>query len=180
MVYPVSESTARRGKVVAMTTTTPPRAQPSQDELTDALVGASRALLAIAVRSLGAAGDGLTLVQYRALVVLAYRGEQRIADLAELLAVNSSTVTRLTERLVRKGLVSRVSDPGDRRTTRIAIAPAGLKVVKAVTARRRVEVARIVRKMPASSWLAAVEALETFTLAAGVAPEQRWTLGWTT
>jgi DNA-binding MarR family transcriptional regulator len=151
----------------------------SQDDLTDAVVGASRALLAIAVRSLGAGGEGMTLVQYRALVVLSYRGEQRIADLAEVLAVNSSTVTRLSERLVRKGLVRRVSDPDDRRTTRIAITAAGADVVEAVTARRRSEISRIVRKMPAASRLAAVDALEAFTGAAGEGPEQSWTLGWT-
>ena len=167
-----------QGKVVAMT-----RSQtlmtPTQDDLTDAVVGASRALLAIAVRSLAAAGEGMTLVQYRALVVLDYTGEQRIADLAEMLAVNSSTVTRLSERLVRKKLVRRVADPDDGRATRIAITEQGRAVVEAVTARRRAEISKIVRKMPPASRLAAVEALETFTAAAGEAPEQSWTLGWT-
>jgi len=152
---------------------------PTQDDLTDAVVGASRALLAIAVRSLAAAGEGMTLVQYRALVVLDYRGEQRIADLAEMLAVNSSTVTRLSERLVRKHLVRRVADPDDGRATRIAITEQGRTVVEAVTARRRAEISKIVRKMPPASRLAAVNALETFTAAAGEAPEQSWTLGWT-
>jgi DNA-binding MarR family transcriptional regulator len=154
-------------------------AAPGQDDVTDAVVGASRALMGIAVRSLSAAGEGMTLVQYRALVVLRYRGEQRIADLAEVLNVNSSTVTRMTERLDRKGLVRRVADPADRRATRIAITAAGESIVESVTAKRRSEISQIVRKMPVASRIAVVEALETFTSAAGEAPEQSWTLGWT-
>ncbi|HTW20640.1 MAG TPA: MarR family transcriptional regulator [Mycobacteriales bacterium] len=150
-----------------------------QDELTDAIVGASRALLAVAVRSLGAVGDGLTLVQYRALIVLHYRGAQRVVDMAELLGVNSSTVTRLVERLTRKGLVRRVEDPADRRTTRLVITPAGERAVATVMARRREEISAIVAKMPASSRGAVVDALTAFTVAAGEAPEQSWTLGWT-
>lgn len=177
-IYPGSGEPTGQGTVVVMGRTQT-SAAPSQDDVTDAVVGASRALLAIAVRSLSAAGEGMTLVQYRALVVLRYRGEQRTADLAELLGVNSSTVTRMTERLVRKGLVRRVADPADRRATRIAITAAGEDIVEAVTAKRRSEISRIVRKMPSASRIAVVQALETFTSAAGEAPEQSWTLGWT-
>ncbi len=177
-IYPGSGDATRQGKVVAVGRTQV-SAAPSQNDVTDAVVGASRALMAIAVRSLAAAGEGMTLVQYRALVVLRYRGEQRIADLAEVLAVNSSTVTRMIERLGRKGLVHRVSDPADRRATLIAITAAGANIVEAVTAKRRSEISRIVRKMPVASRVAVVEALETFTSAAGEAPEQSWTLGWT-
>ncbi|HEX3907020.1 MAG TPA: MarR family transcriptional regulator [Mycobacteriales bacterium] len=155
-----------------------PEAAPTQDELTDSVIGASRALVAIAVRSLAAGGD-ITLVQYRALVVLTYVGEQRIAELAEELAVNSSTVTRLTDRLARKGLVERFTSPDDRRATCVAITDAGRDVVAAVTARRRAEVSRILRKLPVADRRAVVESLDAFTVAAGEAPEQSWTLGWT-
>jgi DNA-binding MarR family transcriptional regulator len=153
-------------------------AAPTQDELTDSVIGASRALVAIAVRSLAAGGD-ITLVQYRALVVLTYVGEQRIAELAEELAVNSSTVTRLTDRLARKGLIERFTAPDDRRATCVAITDAGRDVVGAVTARRRAEVSRILRKLPVADRRAVVESLDAFTVAAGEAPEQSWTLGWT-
>jgi DNA-binding MarR family transcriptional regulator len=156
-----------------------PTQDATQDALTDAVVGASRALLAVAVRSLGAGGQGLTLVQYRALVVLSYHGAQRIADLAEALAVNSSTVTRLADRLVRKGLVCRMADQQDRRTTRVSITAAGEEVVRSVIGRRRSEIAEIVAKMPGHDRGVIVAALEAFTVAAGEAPEQAWTQGWT-
>ena len=53
------------------------------------------------------AGEEVTLPQYRALVVLASRGPQRIVDLAGFLDVTASTATRMCDRLVRKGLVRR-------------------------------------------------------------------------
>ncbi|MGH3283480.1 MAG: MarR family winged helix-turn-helix transcriptional regulator [Streptosporangiaceae bacterium] len=73
------------------------------DELVDTVLAASRALVAVAARSLAAAGDEVTLPQYRALVVLAARGPQGTAELAAALAVNPSTATRMCDRLVRKG-----------------------------------------------------------------------------
>ena len=152
---------------------------PTQEELTDAVLGASRALVAIAARSLGAGGEGMTLVQYRALVVLSYSGEHRVAELAEQLDVNSSSATRLTDRLARKGLISRVTDPDDRRATLIALTDAGRDAVSAVAARRRTEVSRILRKLPVDTRRSVVTSLEAFTVAAGEAPEQSWTLGWT-
>ena len=60
------------------------------NELTDAVVYASRALVAIAARSLSAAPSDVTLAQSRALVVLASRGPQRTSDLASELEVAPS------------------------------------------------------------------------------------------
>ena len=53
----------------------------------DAVLTASRALVAVATMSLGAAAEDTTIAQYRALVVLASRGPQRMVDLAGALAV---------------------------------------------------------------------------------------------
>jgi DNA-binding MarR family transcriptional regulator len=60
--------------------------------------------VAVAARSLSVGDAEITLQQHRALVVLASRGPQRITDLADLLAVNSSTATRHCDRLQRHGL----------------------------------------------------------------------------
>ena len=53
-----------------------------RDDLVDAVLGASRALVAVAARSLADLAEDVTLAQYRALVELAARGPQRPADLA--------------------------------------------------------------------------------------------------
>ncbi len=49
-------------------------AAPNEDHLVDAVLSASRVLVAIAARSLADVGEEVTLTQYRSLVVLASRG----------------------------------------------------------------------------------------------------------
>jgi hypothetical protein len=49
----------------------------------DAVLSASRVLVAVAARSLSDVGEEVTLTQYRTLVVLASRGPQNLAGLAE-------------------------------------------------------------------------------------------------
>ena len=79
------------------------------DEVVDAVLGASRALVAVAARSLATVADDVTLAQYRVLIELASRGPQRLADLATALSVDRSTATRMCDRLVRKRLVHATS-----------------------------------------------------------------------
>lgn len=146
--------------------------------MVDAVVGASRALVAIAARSLGAAGEEVTLPQYRALVVLASRGPQRLIDLAGFLDVTASTATRMCDRLVRKRLVSRERVESDRRTVLVSASAAGRDLVSEVTRRRRREVQTIVRRLPTSERALLVSALHAFADAAGEVPERDWSLGW--
>ena len=152
--------------------------QPTQDQVTDAVLAGSRVLIAIAARSLSAAGEDVTLAQYRTLVILAYNGPQRTIDLAEQLDVNSSTATRMIDRLVRRGLVRREPHPEDKRATRVELLEDGRAVVAAVTQRRRSEFGRILRKLDAEQRQHLVQGLQALSLAAGEAPEQAWTLGW--
>ncbi|HEY2815460.1 MAG TPA: MarR family winged helix-turn-helix transcriptional regulator [Acidimicrobiales bacterium] len=150
------------------------------DELTDAVLFASRALVAIAARSLSAAPSDVTLPQYRALVVLASRGPQRTADLAAELDVAPSSITRLCDRLERKRLVSRRSDRDDRRQVTIAITAAGRKLVDAVTKVRRRDIGRVVKHIPLKRRATLIAALNELGAAAGEVPEQAWSLGWGT
>jgi DNA-binding MarR family transcriptional regulator len=100
------------------------------EELVDAVLGASRALVAVAARSLAMVADDVTLAQYRALIELASRGPQRVADLAAALTVDRSTATRMCDRLVRKRLVARRRMTDDRRVVRISLTRAGADVVR--------------------------------------------------
>src|ERR1700749_3085160 len=70
-----------------------------EDLIVDAVLTASRTLVAVATRSLGAAAEHTTIAQYRMLVVLASRGPQRMVDLAAALDVAPSTAGRMTDRL---------------------------------------------------------------------------------
>jgi DNA-binding MarR family transcriptional regulator len=163
-----SSSSAQRRKV----------AEPAGDELVDAVLGASRALVAVAARSLAGVAEDVTLPQYRFLVVLASRGPQRLADLATALGVDRSTATRMCDRLVRKRLVTRRRTREDRRAVRVSLTGTGAELVAEVSRRRRGEIATIVARMPASHRDRVVRALRSFADAAGEVPEQDWSLGW--
>jgi DNA-binding MarR family transcriptional regulator len=153
-------------------------ADPARDELVDAVLGSSRALVAVAARSLANLAEDVTLAQYRFLIELAARGPQRLADLATAVGVDRSTATRMCERLVRKRLVARRRAREDRRTVRVSLTPAGAGLVAEVSRRRRVEIATIVGRMPAADRDSVVLALRAFADAAGEVPEQDWSLGW--
>jgi DNA-binding MarR family transcriptional regulator len=151
----------------------PPPAPAAADELVDTVLAASRALVAVAARSLAAAGDEVTLPQYRALVVLAARGPQGTAELAAALAVNPSTATRMCDRLVRKGLIRRHRQAGDRRSVRITLTAAGRGLVAEVTRRRRAELTR-----PPGQHEPVIAAFRAFAAAAGELPQPGAALGW--
>jgi DNA-binding MarR family transcriptional regulator len=153
-------------------------ARDGQDSMVDAVLSASRVLVAIAARSLADAGEEVTLTQYRSLVILASRGPQSVAALADAVAVTSPTASRLCERLVRKGLVRRRTDRHDRRQVRIVLTEAGRDLIDTVTERRRQEIADLLASVPAEIQRSAVAALRQLTASAGEVPEQDWSSGW--
>ncbi len=140
----------------------------------DAVLTASRSLIAVATRSLGAAAEETTIAQYRALVVLASRGPQRMADLASALDVAPSTAGRMCDRLVRKGLIRRHRARADRRAVLVSVTAAGRQVVGQATARRRALIEDILAKLPADTQRAVAEALRAFADAAGEVPDSQW------
>lgn len=147
--------------------------------LTEAVLTASRALVAVAARSLTVrSAKDVTLPQYRALVVLAAHGPRRVGELAQALAIHPSTATRLCDRLVERKLVRRAVDRTNRRETVITLSATGRKLVDDVTVVRRREIAEIVDRIPAELRAPAVAALVAFAEAAGEPTQEAWTLGW--
>jgi DNA-binding MarR family transcriptional regulator len=148
--------------------------QASDEAVVDAVLSASRSLIAVATRSLGAAAEETTIAQYRALVVLASRGPQRLTDLAGALEVAPSTAGRMCDRLVRKGLVRRHRARADRRAVLVSVTAAGRDVVDQATTRRRALIADILRHLPAAQQADVARALEAFAAAAGEIPDRDW------
>ena len=146
----------------------------ADEAMVDAVLTASRSLVAVATRSLGAAAEETTIAQYRALVVLASRGPQRMVDLAGTLDVTPSTAGRRCDRLVRKGLIRRHRARADRRAVLVSVTPAGREVVDQATGRRRELIAGILAKLPASVQDEVAEALRAFAAAAGEVPDSQW------
>jgi DNA-binding MarR family transcriptional regulator len=140
----------------------------------DAVLTASRTLVAVSTRSLGAAAENTTIAQYRMLVVLASRGPLRMVDLATALDVAPSTAGRMTDRLVRKQLARRHRARTDRRSVVVSLTADGRQVVDEATARRRVLIEGILAKLAPEEQQAIAVAFEAFAAAAGEVPEHLW------
>ncbi|MGH3734886.1 MAG: MarR family winged helix-turn-helix transcriptional regulator [Micromonosporaceae bacterium] len=150
------------------------------EQLTSAVLTASRLLVAVSAHSLAEVEEALTLPQFRALVVLASRGPMKLVGLAAQLGVNPSTATRMADRLESAGMIDRRVNPDTRREVVLRLTGEGRQVVDGVTARRRAEIAAIVSRMPAELRGQLVTALRAFTRAGGepAIPEEAHPLGW--
>ncbi|MGW6934193.1 MarR family winged helix-turn-helix transcriptional regulator [Lentzea sp. NPDC054927] len=141
------------------------------DDLTDAVLTASRLLIAVSARSLAAVEETLTLPQLRMVVLLDSRGPMKLTALADLLEVNPSTAKRMIDRLITSDMVGREPNPTSKREIVVAVTEQGRRVVGEVMARRRAEISRIVARMPEHLRHGLVEALTAFAEAGG---EPRW------
>ncbi len=137
------------------------------DELVAAVLTASRVLVGVSAASLAEVEDTVTLTQFRTLVVLDSRGPTNLVGVAETLGVNASTAMRMVDRLIAAGLVTRTDNPANRREVVLELTDSGSDLTRRVTERRRVEIARIVRRMSPDQRDDLVAALSAFADAAG-------------
>jgi DNA-binding MarR family transcriptional regulator len=141
----------------------------SLDAITDALLTASRLLVAISARSIAVVDETITIPQFRTLVLLSSEGPVNLTTLAGLLDVQPSTIGRMVDRLVSAGLIDRQPHPTSRRELVAELTVRGRRVVQKITANRRDELASVVEKMPARERQGLVRALVAFTAAGGEA-----------
>ncbi|MGN6473164.1 MAG: MarR family winged helix-turn-helix transcriptional regulator [Mycobacteriales bacterium] len=102
---------------------------------------------------------GLTPSQWSALAMVDAHGPLRIGDLAEREGVSAPTATRVVASLEELGLLSRTSDPSDRRTSYIALTEDGREKLEST---RRVQSTQLVQRlseMPAQDVRKLVELL---------------------
>jgi DNA-binding MarR family transcriptional regulator len=145
----------------------------------DAVLSASRALVAVAAQSIAAVDEIADVVEVRALVVVSQLGNASLRDLADGLGMHVSTASRLCDRLVAGGLLDRRDDPTDRRQLALRLTSRGRAVVDRVGDRRREVVARIVDRLSADECARLVDSLEQFAAAAGDVPDRElWGIGW--
>ncbi|MCX4238405.1 MarR family winged helix-turn-helix transcriptional regulator [Streptomyces sp. NPDC020707] len=162
----------------------PARAVDDVNAVTRAVLTASRLLVAVSARSLAAVEEGVTLPQFRMLVVLSTRGATKLVALAELLQVAPSTAMRMIDRLIAAGLADRQTNPDNRRETLLQLTELGRRTVADVTGRRHAEIAAIVERLAPGQRSALIEALTAFSEAGGEPPApamddaQPYPLGW--
>lgn len=138
------------------------------------MLSASQALTAVTVASLDTLAEPMSLVQFRALVVLNAEGPLNVTALATRLGVNPSSVTRLGDRLVVTGQLDRTQNPGNRREVRLAISKKGRRNVNRVLSRRRTDLQAILDSLEPAERVAVATAFGRFALAAGEMGPHRW------
>ncbi len=148
------------------------------EALVRALLAVSRSMVALAARNLAAMEAEVTLPQYRALVLLATAGPQRSAGLAKELDVAPSTLTRMCDRLERKHLVRRFHRDNDRRSTWLALTPAGRDLVGVVMRERERELSAIVHEAKVDASPECLDLLDRIVAASGELPDAQWWERW--
>ncbi|HEY1917182.1 MAG TPA: MarR family winged helix-turn-helix transcriptional regulator [Streptosporangiaceae bacterium] len=143
----------------------------------EAVLGVGQALIALATRSLEAPAVGITVLQYRALVVLASGGPRRMVDLSDALGVVPSAAGRMCDRLVHKTLVARHRSQADRREVLVSVTAAGRDVVERAAADQRLLVCGVLGQLPPGRQAAVGAALREFAAAAGEVPAEPWPPG---
>jgi DNA-binding MarR family transcriptional regulator len=78
------------------------------------------------------AQHGLSLPQYSALRAIRRRDKMRLAELAEAMVHRAPDASRLIDRLVRVGFVSRQADEVDRRAVRLRLTKRGQESLAAI------------------------------------------------
>ena len=133
----------------------------------DAVVLASRALLAVVARTISPALEELSLPQFRVLVVLVGAGPHRVGALAERLGSVTSTFSRAIDRLEAAGWVSREPNPDSRREVIVTATDAARDLVERVTTLRRQELAAILESLSDEDLAGVAAAFRRFADAAG-------------
>lgn len=146
----------------------------------EAVLSVCRVLVAVSAQSIAAVEDVADLTQVRILVIVAGRGSASLRTVAESAGIHISKASRVCDRMVGAGLLHRADDPNDRRQLVLSLTGEGRRVVRAVGARRRAEVARILSGMRPRRRADLVAALADFADAAGEPRDTAlWAMGWT-
>jgi DNA-binding MarR family transcriptional regulator len=134
--------------------------------MVEVLQAATRMLVGVALRSLDLLNGAVSLPQFRVLAVLAHLGPARSGRVARALGLEPSTVTRLADRLVAAGHITRGSDPGNRSVVMLTLTADGQDKVAQVEAWRRVELSRLLGQLAPDDRVAAARALNLLVEAA--------------
>lgn len=112
----------------------------------------------------------LTPVQARLLCVLAF-GPRRMVDLATCFGVETAALTGLVDRAERRGLVTRVPVPGDRRALHVTLTGAGQQAARAFHAAATEELEQMISPLTEPDQETFRRAMDTIIVASqGSAP----------
>ncbi len=126
-----------------------PPAPPSETDLdTVALAAQLRLAVTRLARQLRQTADtDLSPTQAAVLASVFLHGPVSLGELAEIERVSSPTITKVIGLLHDKGLVSKATDPADRRFVRVALTPEGEALLERNRARKNAWLARRLREL---------------------------------
>jgi DNA-binding MarR family transcriptional regulator len=113
------------------------RHRPLSEHLSHLLAQANRHIS----RQLNA--EGVSFDQWRVMMALSEGGGSTMGKLAEELAINHPTLTKLIDRMVEEALVYRVPDPSDRRKVRMFLSDKGAALLESQNQRVQDHEARV-------------------------------------
>ena len=158
-----------------------PREFADADAALDALLLASRTLVAISAQSIAAVLDDVDLVQFRVLVVVASRGPCSLGAVSEAVGLHVSTASRTCDRLAAVGLLDRAASAADRRNLELTLTDEGKAIVGRVLRARRAALEPLLGKLSGRQQRRLTTALRDFAEVAGEPSDRAlWAMGWTT
>ncbi|WP_191966644.1 MarR family transcriptional regulator [Microbacterium testaceum] len=123
----------------------------------------TRAMLGLTLRSLGPTLETVTLPQWRVLALVHRVERVRQVDIAEAMDVSAPTVTRMIERLVTKGLLTRATSAQNRRESEITLTTPGRQLVMDALERRMDAVSALLDSLDVEEQQALARAAELIT-----------------
>ena len=136
--------------------------------MVDAALTAANVLMRIAARSVVEVEDSVSSPQLRVLVFISLNGAQSAGAIARELAVHASNATRICDRLIRLGFLSRRESDADRRFVSLELTNGGEELVSKVFEQRRNDLTHVFGSVPASQREAVMDAFRIFAAAADV------------
>lgn len=103
---------------------------------------------------------GLTVAQSYALLGLQALGAATMNEFATEMRLHGTTMTRMVDALIDKGLVERRPDPEDRRVVRVALSPAGEEMAQRLQESKRKLLSSALEDLPAAEQSMVLKALE--------------------
>jgi DNA-binding MarR family transcriptional regulator len=105
---------------------------------------------------------GLSLAQCHTLLEVGNAGQVSLVDLASILSLDTSTLSRTIQGLVMLGLVNRTTSDKDRRYVSISLTEAGREVYDKIEATFNDYFAQVIELIPAEKREAAIDGVAAF------------------
>jgi|WetSurMetagenome_2_1015567.scaffolds.fasta_scaffold160088_2 DNA-binding MarR family transcriptional regulator len=105
---------------------------------------------------------GVTLAQCHVILELEEMGSPGIAELAGQLQLDSSTLSRTIDGLVKTGLVSRRENPRNRRSSQVSLTPRGIQAGRQINQVCDDFYARLFERIPASEHPRLLDSIDFF------------------